>query len=538
MTSVSPGRGSGVQTVRRVITYTLLFVMVVLAAIGLGGLLQRLLDAGNELVAVDSSGLAQSLAFALIAGPLAAGLWWLIWRGLADQRDRSSVAWALYLVFATTVSLIVSASALLSTAAALVDGRWLTGEFATGIVWAGVWLWHRWMLHHPVKGPTRLTGVAAVIGSFYGLAVGVGGAVTAFAGVLTAATDALAGSVSVGSPWWQPVLQSLIWAAGGALIWWWFWIRDGARALHTGFARVVLVIITGFGAVVLCLAGIGVTLFVLLRLAFDPAVPLAERLEPLGLAVSAALIGGLVWRYYRGVVAAHVAPVRQATTLVTSGVALAAAASGVGVIINALLAAVGTPLAESGLRALLLGGISALLVGGPTWWLFWRPLSQDDQAATTGRRVYLVAVFGISALVALITLILIAFRLFEFGLADVSGESVLDRVRAPLGVLTATLLVAGYHFAVWRRDQRDAEPAAARAAIGQIILVTGSDPEPLRRWIDDTIGAAVTTWTRADAATSTVSAEQLAVALDGVSGRRVLVVAGPGDSLDVVPLEG
>jgi hypothetical protein len=539
MTAVPPGAGRGVQTVRRVITYTLLFVMVVLAAIGLSGLLQRLLDAGNELAAADSSGLAQSLAFALIAGPLAAGLWWLIWRGLAGERDRSSVAWGLYLAFASTVALIVSASALLSGAAALVGGRWFAGEFATGVVWAGVWVWHRWMLHHPVKAPTRLRGVAAVVGSFYGLVIGVGGAVTAFADLLAAATDVIGGSVVIGGPWWQPVLQSLVWATGGALIWWWFWFRDGARRLHTGFARVVVVIVAGFGAVMLCLAGIAVTIFVILRLAFDPVVPLAERLDPLGLAVAAALVGGLVWRYHRGVVAAHAAPVRQATMLVTSGVALAAAASGVGVVINSLLAAVGTPLAESGLRALLLGGVSALLVGGPAWWLFWRPLAQDAQGTTAGRRVYLVAVFGISALVALITLILIAFRLFEFGLADVSGDSVLDRVRAPVGVLIATLLVAAYHFAIWRRGQKDIERAPdGPAAISQVILVTGSDPEPLRRWIDDTLGAGVTVWTRADAATTTVSTEQLAAALDGVGARRVLVLAGPGDSLAVVPLEG
>lgn len=539
MTAAPAGRGGGVQTVRRVITYTLLFVMVVLAAIGLSGLLQRLLDAGNELVSGDSFGLAQSLAFALIAGPLAAGLWWLIWRGLADERERASVAWALYLAFACTIALIVSASGLLSAATALVAGRWEPGAVATGIVWAGVWIWHRWMLRHLTKGPTRLRGVAAVVGSFYGLAIGVGGAVTAFAVVLSAATEALSGLVGVGSPWWQPALQSLVWAAGGGLIWWWFWLRDGGRRLGTGFARVVVVIITGFGAPVLCLAGIAITLFVLLRLAFDPGGPLAERLEPLGFALSAALIGGLVWRYYLGVVTAELSPVRQATRLVTSGVAVAAASSGVGVIINSILAAVGTPLAEGGLRALLLGGISALLVGGATWWLFWRPLARGDERATTGLRVYLVAVFGISTLVALITLILIAFRLFEFGLADVSGDSVLDRVRAPLGVLIATVLVAAYHFSVWRRTLSNAEPVPYRtASIGQVILVTGSDPAPLKLWIDDTIGASVTTWARADAAPSTVDTQQLAAALQGINARRVLVVAGPGDKLDVVPLAG
>src|SRR5690606_2242850 len=94
---VAPAVG-GVQTVRRLITYLLLFIMVVIASIGLSGLLERVLDARNAIAYSGSDGLAQSLAFALIAGPLAAVLWWLVWRESAISRDRASVAWPLYLV--------------------------------------------------------------------------------------------------------------------------------------------------------------------------------------------------------------------------------------------------------------------------------------------------------------------------------------------------------------------------------------------------------------------------------------------------------
>ena len=532
---MSAASGGAVQTVRRVITYTLLFVMVVLASTGLSGLLTRLLNLGNDIITDDSSGLAEALAFTLIAGPLAAVLWWLVWRGLSDDRDRTSVAWALYLAFASTVALIVAANSLLSAVASLVGGRSLTAEFATGLVWAAVWLWHRWMQSHQGKRPSRLVGVTSVVGSLYGLAIGVGGAVGALARLVSAATDAVTDVVTIGGVPWEDVVQSLVWAAGGALIWWWHWSRDGAARLRSGFARVALVVITGLGASALCLAGIGITLYVLLRLAFDSSDSLAERLDPLGFGLAAALVGALVWVYHRRVVAAEVSAVREATRLVTSGVALAAAASGVGVIVNALLAALGRPLAEGDLTALLLGGLSALIVGGPAWWLFWKPLSQREQQGASGRRTYLVAIFGVSALVALITLILIAFRLFEFGLDNVSGESVLERVRAPLGLLTATLLVAGYHFAIWRRE---AAEAPARAVLAQVVIVTASDADPLRRAIDERFGASVTVWKRADAVDSTVDPDQLLDALAGISARKALVVLGPDSRMEVVPLEG
>ena len=53
-------------------------------------------------------------------------------------------------------------------------------------------------------------------------------------------------------------------------------------------------------------------------------------------------------------------------------------------------------------------------------------------------------------MVALVTLLVIGFRLFEFMLGDAGGAGLLERVRAPLGLLVATGLVAGYHFALWR----------------------------------------------------------------------------------------
>jgi hypothetical protein len=121
-----------------------------------------------------------------------------------------------------------------------------------------------------------------------------------------------------------------------------------------------------------------------------------------------------------------------------------------------------------------------------------------------------------------------------------------DRIRAPLGLLVATELVFGYHFAVWRQD-RAVFAASGRVrprTIGHVFLVAGSDAAPLRRVIDEVTGAGVTVWKRADggagasigAGASTVAGgdvtgdagaqeKRLAAALEGVAAPRVLVVA-------------
>jgi hypothetical protein len=191
-----------------------------------------------------------------------------------------------------------------------------------------------------------------------------------------------------------------------------------------------------------------------------------------------------------------------------------------------------------------------------------------------GQRIYLVVVFGISAVVALIALLVIGYLAFEH-LLDASGRgSLLGRVRAPLGLLTATGLVAAYHYGVWRRERAvplpaepvpphgepTREPSAEtvpRGGIGHVILVTASDPVPLSRAIRDASGAEVTVWERADGGTAAAGSgitgsgtagsgtegsgpepdpAHLAEALNGISCARALVVVGRDGRIDVIPL--
>jgi hypothetical protein len=136
-------------------------------------------------------------------------------------------------------------------------------------------------------------------------------------------------------------------------------------------------------------------------------------------------------------------------------------------------------------------------------------------------------------------------------LDDASRESLVDRTRAPLGLLVATGLAAGYHFAVWRHDRvlTAAAAPARKRTVGKVILVTAGDPDAMARAAAEATGASVTVWRKADggapddtegAAPADGAADELADllarALDGVSADRVLVVMGPGSRVEVIPL--
>jgi hypothetical protein len=516
-----------VQTVRRVITYLLLFVMVVIAAIGLTGLLERALDLRSAIANGDTFGLAQSLAFALIAGPLAAILWWLTWRDSASARDRASVAWPVYLTVTSTVALLTFAIALLTWGSSLVGGDWLPSSLATAIVWGLVWLWHYWMWRHPAKGPTRLRGVAPAIASLVGLTLLTGGLVFALMALIDSAIRTFGPGVVGGAAPWESVLQSLVWAVGGGLLWWWHWFRAGVREQRTGFSSVLLVYITGFAAFALFAVGVVLVLYVVLRLLVPSSEPLVQILDPLAYGVSSAAFGALVLSYHTRIVASRTPEVRSATRLVTSGTALAIAASGVGVTVNALLGSLGTELVGADFSDLLLGGLSLLVVGGALWWAAWRPglASSAARTSTPGRRVYLVVIFGASALVALITLLVIGFQAFSFVLGDASGGSFLDRSRQALGLLAVTVLVAVYHFALWRGD-RAATPPTEHVRTIERVTIVATDAEALASAVREATGARVSVLRRADAVAREADAAAVVAALDGVTGGHVLVVAG------------
>lgn len=537
LTSSSFGRAQSI--VRRVIVFTILFALVVIVAIGLSVLIDRAIG-GPEFVSSTDSSLALSLAFVFIGAPLTAVLWWWERRRVAtDVDERSSLGWALYATGMSVTSLIVAVVSLGGAASSAVEGEWNSGALAAGVVWTGVWLWHRHIRTTTVTAPTRLVGVADLLGAVFGLAVAASAAVSALSVLIAQVVEGGSAQLVGSSQWVEALLQSLIWCAVGALVWWWHWTRERAKDAVSAFATVVLVVILGVAAGTTLFAT-GTVIWVGLRLLLDTD-PRVEILTPLDVAIGAALIGGIVWVYHARLLSARPLAARRAGRLVVSAVALIGAASGLGVIINALLMTVGGQLISGDPRTLLLGGVSALVVGAPAWFVTWRPdrVVPDDQATDPARRVYLVAIFGASAIVGIITLLIIGYRLFEFGLYQGSGAALVERIRAPLGLLVATGLVFGYHFTVWRADRRRAGTVQKRQTIGRVILITSDDDaDELAATVRAQTGAPVAVWRATDDAArfGDEGTTRVLEALDGVSARRVLVIAEAGGGVRVVPL--
>jgi hypothetical protein len=113
-----------------------------------------------------------------------------------------------------------------------------------------------------------------------------------------------------------------------------------------------------------------------------------------------------------------------------------------------------------------------------------------------------------------------------------------ERIRAPLGLLSATAVVFAYHFTIWRRDRALAPAAARRQVIGKVILVSTGDVAALAEAIGAETGAGVTVWPVATGTPGVVDADAPAVLtlLAAIQAPRVMVIARDDGGVRAIPL--
>ncbi len=529
----------------RLIVLGLLLASSILVTVGVGGLLERLLGLGSTLVRRGASDLARDLAFVVVGGPAATLLWSSFTSRLrSSTTERRSMLWGLYLGTALTLSLVVAAVHAIALLADLIgpDPADLARNGAGLIAWGGFWLWHRRIWAEPDLKPGTLPNLPILLGSAFGLVVGATGVGLALGSLLGDAYGALGGTVIAerGSTLDDGVAA----AAVGAAIWVWHWWLHGRHLDPRGGWLLHTLGLGVMGGLVTALTAVGSVVFALLTWWFAPprGVTAATHFDTIPGAVTALVVGGGVWAYHRAVVRdpsrTDVTEPDRAARYLQAGIGLAAAAGGLGVVVASIFQSLAGPVATvGGATETLLAGITALGVGGPLWALTWRDLQRaaaaDPATELTGtwRRVYLVVLFGVAGIAALITLLVIAFRLFEAVLEGTSMAAFLDSSSTALGILFASGTVAGYHLVVWRSDR--ASGFAPRRRLGTVHLVTGADDTDLAAAVDAATDVKVVRWLAAD--TVEVPRSELAEALTTIDAERVLVLPAGDDRVRIVP---
>ncbi|HJR92954.1 MAG TPA: DUF5671 domain-containing protein [Acidimicrobiia bacterium] len=538
-----PDDGSGV---RRFFQYFLLFGLLIIVGIGLSSLLGRLLE-GPGLVSEDDPALARAITFSVIGIPLYLAL--AVWsrrRILEDADERWSLGWALYSVIAPLPALTVAMFALYDILEwAFRADRYDATATARLIVWGGLWLAH-WLVARPLASQTP-----AQIHLALGSAIGLGTAVSGLIALLGTAIETLVGAgdgLVVGSG--RDLARAGAALATGALVWALYWSWTFARERPTPFwFGYVLPIGVGGGLVTAVAAGATVLHDVLVwflgdSLRFDAA----RHFSAAPTAVSAVVVGFLVWWYHRQVLESAESEerteVRRIYEYLMAAIGLLSAAGGMATVLVAVVEALtGSGAIEVGSASAintLLAAITLLAVGAPLWWVFWtriqRAVAADppEEAGSTTRRIYLLLLFGVGGVVAVIALLVGVFVLIEDLLEGRFGSETWRSMRFALALLVTTGAIAAYHWAVYGQD-REAVPAQDRLGPRHILLIGDADDE-MARSLARATRSRVELWPRTDGVARPWDLAELVEAVGASESKAVTVISGPG-GLQVIGID-
>ncbi len=542
-------RGAG-HAVRRFFQYLLLLGLLVAAATGVSGLLARVLDPGTTLVR-DEGALALQLTFTLIALPLWGALaWWTHGRMRDGDDEARSLGWAAYLTLTGLVSLVVAMVGWRATLAALVgteDHR--AGQLSMALVWTLVWAGHRWWGRRTPEGHLR---TERLLGTLVGLGTAAVGAVLvlspALRELLGLARESLVGGTT------RSMLDGAAVLVVGAAAWAACWLVGTVRgARTTGWLALVLLagVAGGLLAAVVAVSVLGYD--VLVWLVGDPRARTAsEHFAAAPGLLATALVGLGVWWYHREVLDAGRQPgrteVRRVYDYVLAAVGLLAASAGLVMVLVTIVEAVaaGPDLVVGGsaLNALL-ASLVLLAVGLPVWWWHWRQAQRaratqaTDELASPTRRTYLLVLFGVMGVAAVVALLSLVYVVLEDALAGGVDLETMRAIRFPIGILATTSLLSAYHWTVFRADRAasaDLAPVArpAGAATRTVLLVGAGDPG-LAAALAERTGAAVQLVRRTDVDPAPWSVDDLEAALATAPDGDVLVLAEPGGTR-VIPV--
>ena len=482
---------STTQPVRLFFQYALALGLFINFTVGLSGLLGRLLGASTDVV-TDQSSLASYLAFVVVSGPLLA--WLILWlkKSIASNSlDAAGFIPTFFATIAAVISLLVFMSSAIAVSHNLIDGASALGyTSARAIVW-GIALIAVLRASNAVI-PENDFRIQYFVGSFITAIVAIVGLINVLANLISAI---ISQPIFLGAQ--SPALISTrdnsldgfgTLVVAGAL-WFYYWIKN-ANTKTNDKTWLTYVLVAGVGgALVIAITSLTVTMYqVLVWLIGNPASQvLSEHFDGLAISAASAIVGLLAWWYHKSLLPRNSqrSQTQRIYEYVVAAISLTASTVGISIIIVAIFEAFTSSIivGDDAINTLL-GAATVILVSGPVWVRFWTRIqgfaktSEQEELTSPVRRIYLFLLFGVGGIVAIVSLITVAFQIINGILSSTLGNSTLNEMRFALGILISTGIVAAYHWEIYRHE-KDVEVSFG-SLTKSVLLVGPTNPEFVR----------------------------------------------------------
>jgi hypothetical protein len=461
--------------IRRFFVYLLMLAMLILVGLGIAGLIDAVWPTAG-VITDNSAAAARSISFVIVGLPIYVGLAFYTARRLAsDPNEQRSAGWAFYLIIALIGSLITAMSLIgvLLSDMASGDGPERT-IIIHAVVWSAVWGVHWFVAQR--YAPPRGAQIHLLLGSAIGLIWAFTGAIATATSLLSTVYDELFLSSITGTTIDDLLRPATVLAVGGT-VWWWYWPVHTRQSERTPLWHAYVLLLGVMGGVLSAVIGAGIGLYSVLQWFLgDVSDSAGTHFDLLPGAFAALFVGAAVWAYHAHVVGDRKersrGEVDRVYDYLVSGAGLVVAASGVAALVATALMAVSgrdTTATDSGDTVAV--ALTLLVIGVPLWWRYWSTIQQYRRADAAGelgsvtRRIYIVALFGVAAVVAVVSLIVIVFILMEDILNGTVGAETLDASAVAISLLLTAGALSWYHFAVFREDRSDIEVEAEETLV-------------------------------------------------------------------------
>ena len=529
-------RSSESNSIKQFFQYLLLFGLLIIVGVGFSGLLARVFNQSNFIVA-DQAALARYTAFIIVGFPILLGLsWWIKNQHQNDPRQKNSTAWNFYLTSILITSVLVLISALNQVL------RWVfsTVEFSSqalsqALVWGTIWIIHIY-LGNKFANSEKLQ-LHYLIGSFIGLIIGIVGLSTL---ISTAVRSILISeNASLIDTNLDNLAHSLIYLFLAVLVWGIYWVKN-ARVFEKSelWLLYVLIIVIGGSLITAISTATSILYQVLVWFIGNATEKLAvTHFQEIPSLVALAIATGLVWWYHKLLLLQEKnqsrSEINRSYDYLISAIGLIAAAAGFTVIFVSLIEAlsVATLVVGGGAINTLLLALTLIAVGAPVWFIHWNRtqtlVKSEDLPEQTSqiRKIYLFLLFGIGGVAAVTSLIAAVFALFEDLFTTGAALGTLRTMRFPLGILLTTAVIAGYHWLIFKREK---DTLLAEVVGPRFIYLISPIDEQISEWLKKNTKAKFRVLFEVDSQEPIIDRAKLLTLLENANSKTVIITNEQG----------